>query len=852
MFKMKRDRRRSFQPAEVAAWLAARALVALPALLALPVLLALPAGAVAQDDFGAMVAVSGEAVIVGKPGQARGPAALYRYERSADGTWVLAGTLSSPETAANGQRLSPSLQWRDGRVVVGSGDPDVRFGAHLFRDAERGDWDHEADLELLSVPGLAELEGAEAPAGPGAAVDFAGIMRILQPAARTVAVDGDRVAVAVVGDGTSSPALHIFTRHMERGWEPPTMIRFPSGVSAGLGAALTLDRDELLVSSDGADGRGQVFLLARVDGTWTPRTPLRPDSTDTDARFGAAIARAGDRLAVGAPGSRQGAGAVYTFRRGAEGTWERDGLLVAPGAADAERAEAPPTPPDPDADASEAPAPLLFGSTVAIQDDELWVGAPGAASGAGQVHRYVLRAGRWEEAAPMDGPGGSGAAFGAAIALSPTVAVVGAPGADGGSGAAYVFARQAGGEWAPSGEPLRPGTGLEAVTEGEVRCAEGAAAGFACDGVDLLAYLPTSVLGGAPGERVSDVWGWTDPATGREYALVGRTRGAAIVDITHPAGPRYVGVVSANPSGARDLKVYADHLFFTGDGAGDHGLVVFDLTRLRDAGPDPVDFSPDAVYRGIASAHNLVLDPESGFAFPVGASGGGETCGGGLHMVDVRNPKSPVFAGCFTDTEGLIYQGRTHDAQCVVYRGPDDRFQGRQLCFASNETALRIIDVTDKEAPVPVGTATYPGLAYVHQGWLTDDQRYYYLDDELDELVGTAPATRTFIFDVAELDDPILVGSVDGPSGATDHNLYVKGDRMYQANYQAGFRLLDISDPEAPVEIGWFDTTPYEGEPPGFVGAWTAYPFFESGTVVVTSMYEGVFLLRPGPRPLIP
>ena len=852
MFKMKRDRRRNLQPAVAAAWLAA------PVLLAVAALLAVPARTVAQDDFGAMVAVSGETVIVGKPGQARGPAALYHYERSADGTWVLAGTLSSPETAANGQRLSPSLGWRAGRVVVGSGDPELRFGAHLFRDAESGDWDHEADLELLSLPTMEEIQNADAPAGPGAAVDFAGIMRILQPAARTVAVDGDRVAVAVGDDGTSSQGLHIFTRHVERGWEPPTMIRFPSGEAAGLGAGLALDGDELLVSSDGADGSGIVFLFAHDDGTWTPRTPLRPDSTDTDARFGAAIARADDRLAVGAPGSRHGAGAVYTFRRGAEGTWERDQVLVAPGAADAEPVDAEPAnaeladaePADPEP--AEAPAPLLFGSTVAILDEELWVGAPGAASGAGQVHRYVLRAGRWEEAAPMDGPGGSGGAFGAAIALGPTVAVVGAPGADGGAGAAYVFAREGGGEWAQTGESLRPGTGLEAVTEGEVRCAEGAAAGFACDGVDLLAYLPTSVLGGAPGERVSDVWGWTDPATGREYALVGRTGGAAIVDITHPAGPRYVGVVAANPSGARDLKVYADHLFFTGDGAGDHGLVVFDLTRLRDAGPDPVEFSPDAVYRGIASAHNLVLDPESGFAFPVGASGGGETCGGGLHMVDVRNPKSPVFAGCFTDTEGLIYQGRTHDAQCVVYRGPDDRFQGRQLCFASNETALRIIDVTDKEAPVPVGTATYPGLAYVHQGWLTDDQRYYYLDDELDELVGTAPATRTFIFDVAELDDPILVGSVDGPSGATDHNLYVKGDRMYQANYQAGFRLFDISDPEAPVEIGWFDTTPYEGDPPGFVGAWTAYPFFESGTVVVTSMYEGVFLLRPGPRPLIP
>ena len=832
---------------------------------AITALCAVAGPALAQDDFGSMVAVAGETVIVGKPGSARGPAALYRYTRSAGGAWVLAGTMSVPATAAAGQRWSPSLQWRDGWVAVGAGDPDVRLGAHLFRDAGSGGWGHETSLELLDMPTAEALAdpgaraGAEAQAGPedqagpgAAAVDFAGVMRILQPPPRTVAVQGNRVAVAVGRDGAKPPAVHVFTRHPVRGWEPPTMIQFPGAQAEDLWA-LALDGDELLLSSEGVAGGGVVFVISRGEGGWTPAAPLYPDSADADARFGAAIARGGNRLVVGAPGSGQGAGAVYVFGRGTDGVWDKEQVLAPPSPEHPE-----PAPDQAAADAGAAAArdrpvePRRFGSTLALVGDQLWVGAPGAASGAGRVYRYTMREDGWQLDASVESAAGPGAAFGAALALAPTVAVVGAPGADGGAGTAHVFTREPDGEWSAPAGPLRPGDGLEAVTDGEVRCSDGAAAGFACDGVDLLAFLPTSAIGGAPDERVSDVWGWIDPATGREYALVGRSGGAAIVDVTDAASPRYVGVVPANPSGARDLKVYADHLFFTGDGAGDHGLVVFDLTRVRDSGPDPAEFAPDAVYRGIASAHNLVLDTQSGFAFPVGASGGGQTCGGGLHMVDVRDPKSPVFAGCFTDTEGLIYPGRTHDAQCVVYHGPDDRFQGRELCFASNETALRIIDVTDKEAPAPVGTATYPGLAYVHQGWLTDDQRYYYLDDELDELVGTAPATRTFIFDVAELDDPILVGSVDGPSGATDHNLYVKGDRMYQANYQAGFRLFDISDPEAPVEIGWFDTTPYEGDPPGFVGAWTAYPYFESGTVVVTSMYEGVFLLRPGPRRLIP
>ena len=152
---------------------------------------------------------------------------------------------------------------------------------------------------------------------------------------------------------------------------------------------------------------------------------------------------------------------------------------------------------------------------------------------------------------------------------------------------------------------------------------------------------------------------------------------------------------------------------------------------------------------------------------------------------------------------------------------------------------------------MPIASASYPGMAYIHQGWLTEDQRYYYMNDELDELTGLAGRTRTLIWDVAELDDPVLVAEHFGSTTATDHNLYIKGDRMYQANYQAGLRVLDISDPENPVEIGFFDTTPYEGNPPTMSGAWTAYPFFGSGTIVVSSTREGLFLLRPVRRPVL-
>ena len=790
------------------------------------VLLTAP-GAASQDEFGRMVAVAGTSVIVGKAGSARGPAALYRFERDRAGRWVLRGTVSPPGTAERGFRLGPSMQSLGEHLVVASADPDMGFGAHLFRHSRDG-LEHEVGLGLS---GTARRDPAADPRGPGAgAVDFAGIMRILDPPVRTVALSRDMVVVSVPTGGGVPAGVHIHRRTQGRGWGASAFLPLPGPVSEfrDFGAALALYRDGVLVSAPGAAGTGQVFVYRPDDSPLGNVTLAPPDSPGAGARFGAALALEGRRLLVGAPGARRGSGQVYAYRRFGGGEWEFHQVLA---------------PPAPDEAAGEDGG-AGFGATLAVLGDELWVAAPRAGSGAGRVHRFRLIDGDWRPA-PLDVPeAGPGAALGSAIAVGATVAVLGAPGTDGGRGAALVLQRDPGGPW---GDPewLTAGGALEAVTGGEVRCEGGTAAGFACHGVDLLAFLPVSAIGAEPWERVSDVWGWMDPETGREYALVGRSGGAAIVDVTDPAAPRYLGVVPADPSGTRDLKVYADHLFFTGDRAGDHGLVVFDLARLRDTSAHPVEFDPDTVYRGVSSAHNLAMDPESGFAFPVGASGGGETCGGGLHMVDVRDPRSPVFAGCFTDTVGLIAPGRTHDAQCVVYRGPDGRHRGRQICFLANERLLRIVDVTDKEAPVPIGAASHPGVAYVHQGWLTDDHRYYYLNDELDELVGTAPRTRTYIYDMAELDDPIHIGSVDGPSGATDHNLFVRGDRMYQANYQAGFRLFDIGDPESPTPIGWFDTTPYNGDPPGFVGAWTAYPFLDSGTVVVTSMYEGVFLLRP-------
>ncbi len=804
--------------------------------------LGLPAAAAAQDLFGSGVAVAGDELLVLKPGTSRGAAALVVFGRRG-GEWREAARLAPIEAPA-GEGFGRSMAAARDLVVVAAADADGAWAAHTYR-RNAGGW---------TPAGRIPMRVDATPPSAASVTDFAGLMRYAAPPTRVVALsrDGSRLAVGRT-DATGRTAEVVVLRSGPDGWTREASLRPPadtlSGSTArresgaaragsGFGAAVAIEGDLLAVADvpavvatgapDSAAAGGVVRVFRRLPaGEWRAATQLSAPVSDAAETFGAALAFDGRRLVVGAPG----AAAVHIYDLGHDPAQPVPGPVLRG-----------------DREATD------FGASIGVSGNELWIGSPAAKGGAGEVHHFT-RSGSvapWmaAETLPAVDPGAR-AALGASVAVSPDLVVAGAPAARGGYGEARIWTRGPGEAWTASAT-LDPGAKLSPVVGAPVRCESHRASGFECGGVDLLGFLPATAMGGEPGEPVSDLWGWTDPETKREYALVGRTAGVAIVDVTDPAQPRYLGIVPGRPAFPRDIKVYDGHMFFVGDHAGDHGLLVFDLTRLRSfRGPAPATFEPDARYGGIASAHNLVLDTETGTAIPVGGSAGGDSCGGGLHMVDVRDPVHPVFAGCYTDTEGLIWQGRTHDAQCTRYHGPDARYAGRDLCFAANETALRVVDITDRAQPKAISKATYPDRGYIHQGWLTEDQRYFFMDDEADELVGLTPRTRTLIWDVARLDDPVLAGEYLGPDAATDHNLYIRGHVMYQANYQAGLRVVDISDPLHPVEVGFFDTTPYDGNPSGWEGgAWTAFPFLDSGVVLVSSINEGLFLLRPRPKPV--
>ncbi|WP_419859618.1 choice-of-anchor B family protein [Candidatus Palauibacter sp.] len=390
----------------------------------------------------------------------------------------------------------------------------------------------------------------------------------------------------------------------------------------------------------------------------------------------------------------------------------------------------------------------------------------------------------------------------------------------------------------PAGLTAAHGILVTVETSSKVKpCIGGSAAGYPCSRVDLVSRLSREELGVTVG-IVNDMWGWTDPATGTEWALVGHSGGTAFVSLEDPENPVYAGFLpftqGARPSIWRDIKVYRDHAYIVADDAGAHGMQVVDLTRLRDISTTPSRLEAVAVYNRIHSAHNVAVNEETGFAYAVGASGGGETCGGGLHMIDIRNPTSPVFAGCFADPRtGRASTGYTHDAACVVYRGPDTGHRGSEICFGSNETALSIVDVSNKQRPRALAAASYPQVGYTHQGWLDEAQEYFYMNDEFDELNGK-PRPRTIVWDVSDLDDPIVAAEYMGTTGAIDHNLYIAGNLMYQSNYLSGLRVVDISNRENPREVGYFDVEPAFAEI-AMDGSWSNYPFFASGIIGVTS-----------------
>jgi choice-of-anchor B domain-containing protein len=361
-----------------------------------------------------------------------------------------------------------------------------------------------------------------------------------------------------------------------------------------------------------------------------------------------------------------------------------------------------------------------------------------------------------------------------------------------------------------------------------IPCEKGMIKEFECENIELLSFLPAENMGGSSG---TDLWGWHDTTTGREFALAGG-QSTAFVDVTDPLNPKYLGFL-APPSGseqhaAQSVKVYKNYAFIGYEGTS-AGIQIFDLTQLRDV-KTPQEFKETLHYDSLGNTHTIAVNQATGFIYVNGSN----TCSGGLHMIDVREPLKPKFVGCHA--EPAVGQmnggGYVHDAQCVVYHGPDKKYDGREICVDYAENGINVVDVTDKAKPKTISVATYPNVGYTHQGWFTGEQRYIFIDDEADE--SAVGHTRTIVFDLNKLEDPIVLTEFLNTTTETDHNLYINGHYMYQGNYGAGLRVIDVADPKNPKQVGFLTQ---------IGSAWGTYPFFKNDVVGVPSSM-GLFLVR--------
>jgi choice-of-anchor B domain-containing protein len=336
-------------------------------------------------------------------------------------------------------------------------------------------------------------------------------------------------------------------------------------------------------------------------------------------------------------------------------------------------------------------------------------------------------------------------------------------------------------------------------------------------------------------ENGNDCWGWTDPASGREIAIMGGNDRTVFIEISDPFNPLVLGYLPTATTSSlwRDIKVYNDHAFVVSE-ADDHGMQVFDLNRLMEDFIPPLEFDVDADFGFFGYSHNIAINEESGYAYPVGTI----LYGGGPVFINIQDPQEPTLEG------GFAANGYTHDAQVIIYNGPDLDYQCHEIFFGFNENTLTIVDISDKSDPELISTIGYEQTGYTHQGWLSEDRTKVYLTDETDEQQ-FGFNSRTLIMDVTDLDAPFLAEEYYGSNTAADHDLYVLEDKIFLSSYKSGLRVLEITEnPEGSLaEVGYFDTYPPDDDPSFGAGSWSNYPYFESGVIVVSGI-EGMHLVR--------
>ena len=413
------------------------------------------------------------------------------------------------------------------------------------------------------------------------------------------------------------------------------------------------------------------------------------------------------------------------------------------------------------------------------------------------------------------------------------------------------------GDFAPDSAEQKQFAAYRKMTEkveGEAACVNGKAGAYACNKMDLLSHIPLGEFSKPAGEA-NDIWGFVDKNDNHEYILIGLDVGTAVVDVTDPKHPKEVGTIGGVVNEWRDIAVYQyfdsttnrwkSYAYITSEGV--QGLQIIDLTSLPNAVKDAGTIS---TY--FTRAHTLYINTD--YAYGTAVNGltptlyiaGANVNGGSWQALDLVDPLLPkqIFqrAGAarseyMHDATGMLLTDARVD-QCAPGHNPCE------ILFDYNERSLVIWDTTDKTNPVKLSDTPYTQVGYTHSGWYSKDKMYLFLNDELDESDFRIPtALRTF--DISNLKAPTVVAQFNGPTHAIDHNTYVVGDYSYISHYRRGVVMMNVKDPVHISEEGYFDTSAaYSDDSATFHGAWGVYPFLPSGTIAVSDLEGGLYLVK--------
>ncbi len=393
-----------------------------------------------SDEFGSSVAISGDTIVVGAPGDDIGSnndqGATYVFMRNQGGAdnWGQVKKLTTSGGAASDE-FGRSVSICGDTVIVGS--PEVDVGSNTDQGMayvymrNQGGTDAWGQVNRLTV-------------ADGGDYDRFG---------RSVSVSGDTLVVgasdASIGSNASQGAAYLFVRSGNHWVQWAKPIASDGAATDQFGNAVSLSGDTLVVGAayaavGGSDAQGAAYIFTRNKNgsdAWGQVKKVIGSNSLAGDRFGDSVSISGDTVVVGASAANVGLsldqGAAYVFYRnqGGADNWGQVKVITT----------------------SFGAAGDSFGISVSVSGDAVVIGAPGDNIGLnsdqGSAHVFERNQGgadNWGLVKMItDTVGAADDRFGSAVSISGDTVIVGAPGDDLGSnsnqGSAYVFERNQGG-----------------------------------------------------------------------------------------------------------------------------------------------------------------------------------------------------------------------------------------------------------------------------------------------------------------------------------------------------------------------------------------------------------------------